>query len=438
MTPVDQNQTASKKKSASNNKRPNLIAGLDIGTTKVSVVIGTVENDMSTGSPELKLDVIGLGSAPSLGIRQGAVVNVEATIEAIQKAREEAELMAGYKIDSVYVSVGGIHIKSFDSQGMIAIRNKEVRAEDITRVIEAAKAVAVPGDREVLHVLPREYKIDGQEGIYDPIGMSGVRLESNVHLVTAGRTALQNAIKCAEKAGLKVKGIVLQQLASALAILQEDEKKLGVAVVDMGGGTSDVIIYVNGSVAYTGSVPVGGTHFTQDIAMGLRTPQANAEEVKKKYGCAITELVDENETIEVEGVGGRKPRALLRRNLCEVIEPRAEETLALINQEIEKSGLSGRMGSGVVLTGGASQLEGLLEMGEFIMDVPVRRGVPEKIGGLSDVVKSPEYATCVGLLMYGLDLEKQRFLQQSSEVDIQGAFLDFAQKVKDLFSGALS
>lgn len=438
MTPVDQNQSASKKKSQTSTKRPNLIAGLDIGTTKVSVIIGTVEVDMSNGSPEPKLDVIGLGMAPSLGIRQGAVVNVEATIEAIQKAREEAELMAGYKVDSVYVSVGGIHIKSFDSQGMIAIRNKEVRAEDIARVIEAAKAVAVPGDREVLHVLPREYKIDGQEGIYDPIGMSGVRLESNVHLVTAGRTALQNAIKCAEKAGLKVKGIVLQQLASSLAILQEDEKKLGVAVVDMGGGTSDVIIYINGSVAYTGSVPVGGAHFTQDIAMGLRTPQANAEEMKKKYGCAITELIDENEMIEVEGVGGRKPRSILRRNLCEVIEPRAEETLAFINQEFEKSGLAGRMGSGVVLTGGASQLEGLLEMGEFVMDVPVRRGLPEKIGGLSDVVKAPEHATAVGLLMYGLDLEKQKFLQQSSEVDIQGALVDFAQKVKDLFSGVLS
>ncbi len=437
MTPVDQNQSASKKKSTSN-KRPNIIAGLDIGTTKVSVIIGLVEVDMSSGSPETKLDVIGLGTAPSLGIRQGAVVNVEATIEAIQKAREEAELMSGYKIESVYVSVGGIHIKSFDSQGMIAIRNKEVRPEDINRVIEAAKAVAVPGDREVLHVLPRDYKIDGQEGIYDPIGMSGVRLESNVHLVTAGRTALQNAIKCAEKAGLKVKGIVLQQLASAMAILQEDEKKLGVAVVDIGGGTSDVIIYINGSVAYTGSVPVGGSHFTQDIAMGLRTPQANAEALKKKYGCAITELVDENEMIEVEGVGGRKPRSILRRNLCEVIEPRAEETLALINQEFEKSGLAGRMGSGVVLTGGGSELEGLLEMGEFVMDVPVRRGVPEKIGGLSDVVKSPACSTAVGLLMYGLDLEKQKFLQQSSEVDIQGAFVDFAQKVKDLFSGALS
>ncbi len=436
MTPVDQSRTAAQIKSNSL-KRPRVIAGLDIGTTKIAIVIGAVNVDMASGGPELKLDIIGLGAAPSLGIRQGAVVNVEATIEAIQKARDEAELMAGYKIDEVYVSIGGTHVKSFDSQGMIAIRNKEVKADDIVRVIEAAKAVAVPGDREVLHVLPREYKIDGQDGILDPIGMSGVRLESNVHLVTASRTALQNIIKCAEKAGLRVKNIVLQQLASSLAVLSEDEKKLGAAVVDLGGGTSDVVIYVGGTVAYTATVPVGGTHFTQDVAMGLRTPQLNAEIVKKKYGCAIAEMISEDETIEVEGVGGRKPRALLRRNLCEVIEPRAEETLALINKEIERSGLKERIGSGVVLTGGASLLEGLLEMGEFILDVPTRRGSPERLGGLTDVVKSPEYATVVGLLLYGLDLEKTRFITQSSESNFQEVIEGFARKVKDFFSGAL-
>jgi cell division protein FtsA len=420
-------------------KKPVLLAGLDIGTTKVSIVIGTVSSETQPGSstPELSINIVGLGTAPSLGIRQGAVVNVEATIEAIQKAREEAELMAGHTIQDVFVAVGGTHIKSFDSQGMVAIRNKEVRADDIARVIEAAKAVAVPGDRDVLHVLPREFKIDGQEGIFDPIGMSGVRLECNVHLVTASRTALQNAIKCTEKAGLKVRGMVLQQLASSLAILSEDEKKLGAAVVDMGGGTCDLVIYSQGSVAYTGVIPVGGVHFTQDIAMGLRTPQVSAEIVKRKFGCAIADLVDANETVEVEGVGGRKPRAVLRRNLCEVIEPRAEETLALIYKEIQKSGLANQIGSGIVLTGGACQLEGLVEMGEFITDIPVRRGVPDRIGGLTDVVRSPAFATGVGLLMYGLNQDKLRLANQSPELGLQVLVSDWAQKMKDFFAGAM-
>lgn len=433
-------------------KKPHVVAGLDIGTTKVSLVIGTVESShsasaaptttTSTHPAELNINIIGLGTAANTGIRQGVVVNVEATIEAISKAREEAELMAGYEVNEVYVAVGGNHIKSFDSRGMIAIRNKEVKADDIGRVIEAAKAVAVPADREVLHVLPREFKIDEQAGIFDPIGMSGVRLEANVHIVTAGHTALQNVIKCAEKAGLRVRGLVLQQLASSLAILSEDEKKLGAAVVDMGGGTCDIIAYAAGSVAYTSTVPVGGQHFTQDIAMGLRTPQTSAEKVKRKHGCAIADLVDENETIEVEGVGGRKPRALLRRDLCEVIEPRAEETMALIWAELKKSGLINQIGSGIVLTGGACQLEGLMEMGEFISDVPVRRGTPDRVGGLTDVVRSPERATAVGLLMYAVEnmttQEKQRLTNQPLESGLSDVMSGWAQKMKDLFGGALN
>jgi cell division protein FtsA len=392
----------------------------------------------TTNSPQdLSIDIVGLGSAPSLGIRQGAVVNIEATIEAIQKAREEAELMAGYQISEVWVAVGGLHIKSFDSRGMIAIRNKEVKADDIARVIEAAKAIAVPADREVLHVLPREYKIDDQIGIFDPIGMSGVRLEANVHIVTAGQTFLQNAIKCTEKAGLRVRGMVLQQLASALSVLSEDEKKLGVTVVDMGGGTCDMITYVQGSVAHTAVVPVGGQHFTQDIAMGLRTPQTSAEMIKKKHGCAIADLVDENETIEVDGVGGRKPRAILRRSLCEVIEPRAEETLALIHAELHRSGLLNHLGSGLVLTGGACQMEGLAEMGEFITEVPVRKGLPDRIGGLTDVVKSPAHSTAVGLLIYGLNQDKFRLTSQSAEGGIHDVFTDWAQRMKEFFGGAL-
>ncbi len=419
--------------------KPQLLAGLDIGSTKVSVIIGTVSHSapLPGGAIDFTIDVVGLGSASSIGIRQGAVVNVEATIEAIQKARDEAELMSGHKIDHVYVSVGGTHIKSFDSRGMVAVRNKEVKREDIDRVIEAAKAVAVPADREVLHVLPREFKIDEQDGIFDPIGMTGVRLEANVHLVTAGRTALQNIVKCAEKAGLHVSGMVLQQLASALSVLSEDEKKLGAAVVDIGGGTSDIITYVAGSVAHTAIIPVGGLHFTQDIAMGLRTPQTSAEKLKKKHGCAIADLVGEEETIEVEAVGGRKPRALLRRNLCEVIEPRAEETLGLIYQELERSGLINHLGSGIVLTGGACQMEGLVEMGEFISDIPVRRGIPDRVGGLTDVVKSPAYATSVGLLIYGLNQEKSRFINPTADNGLQDVFSGWARRVKDMISGAL-
>lgn len=430
-----------------------VLAGLDIGSTKVSVVIGVARAATTnvSGKPnvegpgDIHLEVIGLGTAPSNGIRQGVVVNVESTIEAIAKAREEAELMAGYRIHDVYIAVGGNHVKSFDSRGMIAIRNREVKPDDISRVIEAAKAVAVPSDRQVLHVLPREFKIDEQAGISDPVGMSGVRLEANVHIITAGQTALQNMIKCAEKAGLHVRGMVLQQLASSLAVLSEDERKLGVSVVDIGGGTSDIMTFVAGAVAHTASVPVGGAHFTQDVAMGLRTPQTAAETVKKKYGCAIADLVDENETIEVEGVGGRKPRALLRRDLCEVIEPRAEETILLIWQEIRRSGLANQIGSGLVLTGGASQLEGLGEMGEFICEVPVRRGVPERIGGLTDVVKSPEFSTTVGLLVYGIEnlsaQEKQRLAHVGRESDLNGVgetIENVARKVKDFFSGALS
>lgn len=419
--------------------RPPIIAGIDIGASKVTVIIGAVTGAGSGAgtSSELTVDVVGLGTAPSNGIRQGAVVNVEATLEAITRAREEAELMAGYEIDEVWVAIGGLHVKSFDSRGMIAIRNKEVKADDIDRVIEAAKAVAVPADRDVLHVLPREFKIDEQDGIYDPIGMSGVRLEANVHIVTAGQTALHNMMKCAEKAGLKVRGLVLQQLASSLAVISEDERKLGVCVVDMGGGSCDMISYVQGSVAHTASIPVGGIHFTQDIAMGLRTPQTAAETLKRKHGCAIADLVDENETIEVEGVGGRKPRSLLRRHLCEVIEPRAEETLGLIAAELRRSGLTSKLGSGIVLVGGACQLEGLVEMGEFVTDLPVRRGLPERVGGLTDVVKSPDFATAVGLLMHGLNQDKQRLANAQSDTSLQGAFLDVAQRVKDFFGGAI-
>lgn len=374
---------------------PPVLAGLDIGSTKVSVVIGTVNTDG-------QLEIVGVGSSPNPGTRQGMVVNIEATTESIRRAREEAELMSGYRIHEVWLGVSGNHIQSFDSKGMVAIRNKEVNAADVDRVIEAAKAVAVPPDRSVLHVIPREYKVDGHDGILDPAGMAGVRLEANVHIVTGSQTALANNMKCLERAGLKCAGLVLEPLAASVAVLSEDERALGVCVVDIGGGCCNLIYYVNGSVAHTSLIPVGGQHFTHDIAIGLRTPQGAAEDLKKKFGSAMASLVPREETIEVEGVGGRKARTVLRHDLAEVIEPRAEETLQLIHQDIKLSGLMPVLGSGVVLTGGASEMEGLLEMAEFLFDIPVRRGSPGKVGGLSEVIRSPRFSTAVGLLIFGL------------------------------------
>ena len=376
-----------------------VIAGLDIGSSKVTLVIGVVNTAALGSQPEI--EIVGVGTAPNTGIRQGVVVNIEATTESIRKAREEAELMSGYKIQEVWVSISGSHLRSFDSRGMVAIKNKEVSTHDIDRVIEAAKAVAVPTDRNVLHVLPREYKVDGQDGILDPIGMAGIRLEANVHIVTGGQTAIANNLKCIEKAGLQVSGIVLDQLASAMSVLSEDEKNLGVCVIDMGAGSCNLIYFVNGSVAQTSVVPVGGQHFTHDIAVGLRTPQVSAEQLKVKFGHAMASLVAEDETVEVEGVGGRKSRVILRKDLADVIEPRAEECLMMIQNDLRMSSLVPFLGSGVVLTGGASELDGLIEMGEFLFDIPVRRGTPGRVGGLTEVVKSGSFSTAVGLLLYG-------------------------------------
>lgn len=384
------------------NKRPQLVAGLDVGTTKVTCSIGLITPD--------GVDVVGVGTAPNSGMKQGVVVNIEATSEAIRKAKEEAELMAGLRVTNIWLAVGGSHIQSFDSGGMVAIRHKEVTAEDIDRVIEAAKAVAIPNDRQVLHVLPKDFKIDGQEGIFDPIGMSGVRLESSVHIITGSTPAILNAIKCTQRVGLHVEGLVLQQFASALAVLSRDEKGLGVSVVDMGGGTCDVITYAQGSVVHTAVIPVGGHNFTHDVAMGLKTTQVHAENLKKKYGAALPDLVSGDEAIEVESVGGRKTRTLQRSDLCEILEARAEETLALIAQELKDKNLMAKLGSGVVLTGGASLLPGLIEMGDFVLDVPVRRGQPEKVGGLTDIVRNSAYATAIGLLLYGREMDKNRAL----------------------------
>ncbi|NUN04244.1 MAG: cell division protein FtsA [Bdellovibrio sp.] len=411
--------------STSKPKAP-VLAGLDIGSTKVSFVIGTVNSDG-------KIEVAGIGTAPNTGIRQGVVVNIEATTESIKKAKEEAELMSGYSVSEVWVGVAGTHISSFDSKGMVAIKNREVTASEIERVIEAAKAVAVPADRTVLHVLPREFKVDGQDGITDPIGMSGIRLEANVHIVTGSQSAVNNTVKCVEKAGLKVAGLVLAPLASANAVISNDERNLGVCVVDMGGGACNALYLVNGSVAHSSTIPVGGQHFTHDVAVGLRTPQFAAEVLKKKYGCAMASMVNENETIEVEGVGGRKSRVIPRKDLADVIEARAEEVLNLIGNDLRMSGVMPMLGSGIVLTGGASQLDGLVEMGEFIFDIPVRRGVPREIGGLTDVVKSGEFAVVVGLLQYALAQRKDLHLHAQQEVNIGESLDGITKKIKDFF-----
>lgn len=432
--------------------RPHVIAGLDIGSSKVSVVIATVDPTVAAKSsnnhaPEViasfdnsKIEIVGVGTAPNTGIRQGVVVNIEATAESIRRAREEAELMSGYKIEEVWVGISGSHIKSFDSKGMVAIKNKEVMASDVERVIEAAKAVTVPTDRMVLHVIPRDYKVDEQDGILDPIGMSGIRLEASVHIVTSSQTAVANNIKCIEKAGLKVTGFVLDSLASALAVLSEDEKALGVSVVDIGAGSCNLVYFIHGSIAHTSVIPVGGQHFTHDVAIGLRTPQVAAEDLKKTHGCALAALVDENETIEVEGVGGRKSRTVMKKDLAEIIEPRAEETLQMISNDLRMSGLLPLLGSGVVMTGGASQLDGLVEMGEFIFDIPVRRGNPvgqnHRLAGLVDVVKSGAFATAVGLLIYGVGQKKfTRASSTKNEDVITEGINSFGAKVKNFFEG---
>lgn len=395
------------------NEKARFLAGLDIGCSKVTIVIGQE-------STEGSIEVIGIGTAQCSGIRKGVVVNIDATTEAIQQAKDEAELMAGVKITRVYVSIGGGHIKSFDSRGMIAISNGEVTAADITRVIEAAKAVAVPSDREVVHVLPKEYKVDEQDGIYDPIGMNGIRLEASVHIVTGGSTAIHNAIKCTQKAELEVLGFVLQPLASALATLSEDEKKLGAAIADIGSGTTDVVIYHQGSLSYTNSIPIGGAHITNDVAVGMRTPQDAAEAIKKRYGTALAGLVDPEESIEIEGVGGRNTRTVRRRDLCDVIEPRVEEILNMVGSCVHESGLSQLLGSGVILTGGSSLLDGITDLGEFILDMPVRLGAACRVGGLSETVKSPAYATAVGLLFYAQTQQDAEAIKAEEEVSFFG------------------
>lgn len=377
------------------NKDENLIVGLDIGTSKVLAIVGEVSSDG-------EIEIIGSGSHAAKGMRKGVVANIESTVTSIQRAVEEAELMTGCEIVSVYAGIAGAHISSFNSHGVVAVHDGEVTQSDVDRVIEAARAVAIPNDQKILHILPQEYIIDRQEGIREPIGMSGVRLEAKVHMITGSVSAAQNIIKCIRRVGLEVDDIVLEQLASSQSVLTEDEKELGVCLVDIGGGTSDIAVYTEGSIKHTAVIPVAGDQITNDIAIALRTPTKSAEELKKQYGCALRQLADSGQTIEVHSLGDRPVRKLSRQTLAEVIEPRIEELYELVLYELRRSGFEELVSSGVVLTGGSSKMEGMVELAEEVFHAPVRLGIPKNVGGQSETVKNPIYATGVGLIQFGL------------------------------------
>lgn len=372
----------------------NMIVGLDIGTSKIVAIVG----EKTDGG---RIKIVGIGSHPSRGLKRGVVVNIETTVQSIKQAIDEAEIMAGCKIHSVYAGIAGSHIRSMNSHGIVAIRDREVMEADIERVIDAAQAVAIPADQKVLHILPQEYVIDSQEGIKEPLGMSGVRLEAKVHLVTCAVNAIQNIEKCVRKCGLEVDDIILEQLASSYAVLTEDEKELGVCLVDIGGGTTDIAIFTAGSIRHTAVIPIAGDQVTNDIAMALRTPTQNAEEIKIKYACALTQLAGADETIKVPSVGDRPPRDLSRQALAEVVEPRYEELFTLVQSELRRSGYEELVAAGIVLTGGTSKMEGVVELAEEIFHMPVRLASPQNVSGLSDVVNNPMYSTGVGLLTYG-------------------------------------
>ncbi len=380
------------------------IVGLDIGTKKVAAVIGEITEDK-------KLEVIGIGTAESRGLRKGVVVNLDATSAAIKKAQEEAELMAGVEIDAAYVGISGAHIRSFNSRGVIAVSGKDrkISREDVRRVIEQSKAVSIPPDRQIIHVIPQEFVVDDQDGIKDPLGMSGIKLEVNVHIVTSAITSVQNLRACLERSGIDIQEIVLNQIASSLATMTSDEKELGVGLIDIGAGTTEVAIFERGSLWYTSIIPLGGDNFTNDIAVGLRTPIPEAEKIKKKYGCVASSMTDDQESIEVPAVGrGRKPRVLSKQLLADIIQPRAEEIFRLVDNDIKRMGYEKSLNSGVLLTGGTALLDGLEEVAEEIFDLPVRRGDPTGVGGLMDRVSTPDFATVVGLLLYGFQQRQEK------------------------------
>jgi cell division protein FtsA len=400
----------------------NLIVGLDIGTSKIVAIVAEV-------TPEKRLNIIGLGAQPSRGLKKGVVVNIEATMASIQRVLEEAELMADCAITEVYTAIGGGHIRSLNSSGMVAIKEKEVTQADIDRVVETAKAIAIPNDQEILHILPQEFIIDGQEDVREPLGMSGVRLEVKVHIVTGAVSAVENITKCVRRCGLEVRDVMLQPLASALAVLNDDEKELGVCLMDVGGGTTDLAVFTGGAIRHTAVIPIAGDQVTNDIAMTLRTPTKEAEELKLRHGCALRQLADPNDIIEVPGVGERGPRKLSRQMLAEVIEPRIEELYTLAQAELRRSGFEELLSSGIVLTGGSALLAGMVELGEEVFHLPVRIGVPAYVGGLADVVRSPRYATAVGLLLDG----REQFLRAEIARAQSAGLTNMAERMKQWF-----
>jgi cell division protein FtsA len=402
-----------------------MIVGLDIGTSKVVAIVGEINN---TG----QIEVIGIGSHASRGMKKGMVVNIESTVQSIQRAVEEAELMAGCQIHSVYAGIAGSHVKSLNSHGIVAIKDREVMPSDVDRVIDAARAVAIPADQKVLHILPQEFIIDRQEGIREPVGMSGVRLEAKVHLVTGSVSAAQNIIKCVHRCGLEVDDIILEQLAASYAVLTDDEKELGVCLVDMGGGTTDVAVFTDGAIRHTVVIPLAGDQVTNDIAVALRTPTQYAEEIKVKYACALRQLANPDNTIEVPSVGERPPRRLSRQTLAEVVEPRYEELLALVQADLRRSGLEDLVAAGVVLTGGSAKMEGVIDLAEEVFHMPVRLGVPQHISGLIDVVRNPMHATGVGLLLFGYRSRQGGNAESFAEKGLSGAW----RRMKSWFQGS--
>jgi cell division protein FtsA len=401
-----------------------VIVGLDIGTSKVVALVGEITADGS-------IEVIGLGSQPSRGLKKGVVVNIESTVQSIQRAVEEAELMADCEINAVYAGIAGSHVRSLNSHGVVAIRDREVTHGDVEHVIDAAKAVAIPADQRILHVLPQEFIIDGQEGIRDPIGMSGVRLEAKVHIVTGADSAAQNIIKCVQRCGLVVEDVVLEQLASSYAVLTEDEKELGVCLVDVGGGTTDIAVFGNGAIRHTAVIPIAGDQVTNDIAVSMRTPTQYAEDIKIRYACALSQLANPDESIEVPSVGDRPARRLARQTLAEIVEPRYEELFNLIREELRRSGFEEMIAAGIVLTGGSARMEGAIELAEEIFHVPVRLGLPGQVKGLSDVVRSPIYSTGVGLLLYARENSAPASRAAALGGNVAGVF----ERMKSWFKG---
>ena len=402
----------------------NYIVGFDIGTRKVVAIIGEV-------TEERKIEIIGIGTADSHGLRKGVVVDLDETTKAVKKAQEEAELMAGVEIDSAFFGISGSHIKSFNSRGVVAVsgKNREITREDVKRVIDQSKAIPIPPDRNIIHIIPQEFIVDDQDGIKDPAGMSGIKLEVNVHIITAALTSLQNLKSCVERAGIGVEEVVLNHIATAQSVLTHDERELGVGQIDIGAGTTEVAIYERGSLWYTSTIPIGGDNFTNDIAVGLRTPIPEAERIKKKFGCIAGPPVEDQETIEVPSVGkGRKPRVLSRQLLADIIQPRAEEIFRLVDSDIKRMGYDKSLNSGIVLTGGTALLEGIEEVAEEIFDLPVRRGDPGGVGGLVDRVSTPDFATAVGLILYGFHIWQDRGLARDRK---KGAFARFKEWFKE-------